>query len=81
MIEPPLCKTCGACLGPKYEAFIDLIYDVKMDTYIEECPAKIGEMLDKLHIYRLCCRTNILTAKNFAKEYCKIYPRKSAETF
>jgi|UniRef100_A0A6C0BS07 DNA-directed RNA polymerase subunit N (RpoN/RPB10) len=75
MIIPVKCFTCGKVIGDKYEYFkkitkeleknIDIdkmtIEDINVnasDTYFDSC--KKRELLDKLKLFRICCRRHML---------------------
>jgi DNA-directed RNA polymerase subunit N (RpoN/RPB10) len=72
MIIPVKCFTCGTVIGSKYRYFLEEVRRMKIannqDTSkvvyftqknMEKTPE--GIVLDKLHLYNVCCRRHMLT--------------------
>lgn len=72
MIIPIKCFTCGEVLADKYRYYLAEVRKVKMSKNMEidkvvyltkESVEKTpeGEVLDKLHLTKMCCRRHMLT--------------------
>ena len=72
MIIPVKCFTCGKVLANKYRYYINEVRKIKGDKdmtvdsviYLTKDNAKKtpeGEVLDKLHLDKICCRRHMLT--------------------
>ena len=71
MIIPIKCFTCGNVLADKYLYYIKEVRKIKVTknisdevVYLDESkPLKTpeGEVLDKLNLYKMCCRRHMLT--------------------
>ena len=71
MIVPIKCFTCGNVLADKYLYYIKEVRKIKVTknisdevVYLDESkPLKTpeGEVLDKLNLYKMCCRRHMLT--------------------
>ena len=71
MIIPIKCFSCGKVLADKYLYYIKEVRKIKVTknisdevVYLDESkPLKTpeGEVLDKLNLYKMCCRRHMLT--------------------
>ena len=71
MIIPIKCFTCGNVLADKYLYYLKEVRKIKVTknisdevVYLDESkPLKTpeGEVLDKLNLYKMCCRRHMLT--------------------
>ena len=72
MIIPIKCFTCGMVLADKYRYYLAEVRRRKLekgmavDKVVYLTPNKIektpeGEVLDELHLHRMCCRRHMLT--------------------
>ena len=72
MIIPIKCFTCGTVLGNKYRYYLSEVRKIKLarkmevdkvvyltEKHIDKTPE--GEVLDKLHLTKMCCRRHMLT--------------------
>ena len=75
MIIPVKCFTCGKVLADKYRYYEQEVRKMKADknmqvddvlylTKSNRDKTPEGEVLDKLHLGRMCCRRHILTHVN-----------------
>lgn len=72
MIIPVKCFTCGKVLGDKYRYYQEQVRQIKAERgmeidkviYLDKDDVKKtpeGEVLDKLHLVKYCCRRHMLT--------------------
>ena len=72
MIIPVKCFTCGMLLADKYLYYCKEVKKIKLqnempldeDIYLDENNIKKtpeGQVLDKLHLTKMCCRRHMLT--------------------
>jgi len=72
MIIPVKCFTCGKVLANKYRYFQEEVRKIKQEKNIDEKTIEYltsnvkdktpeGEVLDKLHLNKYCCRRHMLT--------------------
>lgn len=72
MIIPIKCFTCGNVLGDKYRYYLSEVRKIKLsrnmevdkvvyltEKHIDKTPE--GEVLDNLHLTKMCCRRHMLT--------------------
>ena len=79
MIIPVKCFTCGKVLADKHEYYLDQIRKRKIDNKgLESCNINSvsyldinnvkktieGEIMDKLCLFKMCCRRHMLTHVN-----------------
>ena len=72
MIIPVKCFTCGNVLADKYLYYVKEVRKIKLqnemdvdeDIYLDENNIQKtpeGQVLDKLHLMKMCCRRHMLT--------------------
>lgn len=66
---PPKCITCGKLLADIEVEYKETKQMYENDTSLddEQVAKLITELLDKLHIKRMCCRTQVLTFVDLVK--------------